>query len=299
MPNKLASFVALATLAIAPTALAQTTLPKGTAKDESVSKGKTDVTKEGFEAAAQKDEKAKDARELSLNAGGLAATGNSKSYSATAGASYRLRRGDNMFSFVGAGNYSRAAIGGAPMTTTVENLQGRARYDRFFAADWTVFLGVQGRRDRFAGLDLRLQVDPGFGYYFVNEKDSVLWGELGYDLLYDVRRNDARIPKDKDGNPIPGAALIDKTNAVHSGRAFVGLKHKFNENVGISAGLEFLQGLSATDTRRVNGDLVFNSKISTTFSLATAFLFRYDNKPLPGKRELDTITSINLVYTLL
>lgn len=266
-------------------------LPKGTAKDESVSKGKTDVTTDGFEASAVKDEKAKDATELTVSGGGLFASGNSRSLSLTGGFGYRLRRGDNQFSLLGAGNYSRAAIGNATPTATIENLQGRSRYDRFLSNRLTLFLGVQARRDRFAGLDLRLQVDPGFGYYFISLKNRQFWGELGYDYLRDVRREDSLI--DKTG------ARLDKTQTVHSGRAFLGYRYKINDGVSLASGIEFLQGISDTDIRRLNADMVVSSKFTDSFSLATSFLLRYDSRPLPGKQQLDTITSVNLVYTLL
>jgi len=280
------------------TALAQTALPKGTAKDESVSKGKTEVTSEGFQTAAKKEE-AKDATELTINGGGLLASGNSRSFSVTGGLNHRLRRADNQFTLIAAANYSRASVGGAPAEATVENLQGRARYDRFFAEHITGFLGVQARRDRFVGLDLRMQVDPGVGYYFINLSNRVFWGELGYDFLYDIRRDDARVQKDAAGKPDPSKPLLDKTMAVHSARAFLGYRYKINDGVSIASGIEFLQGLSATEVRRVNGDMVVTSKFTASFSLATSFLLRYDSKPLPGKQNLDTITAVNLVYTLL
>lgn len=277
------------------TAFAQT-LPKGTAKDESVSKGKTDVTSEGFEASAKKDEKAKDTTELGITGGGLFASGNSNLLALTGGFNHRLRRGDNQLSLIGVGNYARSAVGGATPTATVENVQGRSRYDRFITTDFSLFLGLQARRDRFAGLDLRAQVDPGVGYYFINLKDRQLWGELGYDFLYDMRRDDSRDIKDKDGK-ITGRE--DKSKTVHSGRAFVGYRYKINDGVSIASSLEFLQGISDPAIRRINGDMVVSSKFTESFSLATSFLVRYDSKPLPGKQNLDTITSINLVYALL
>ncbi len=286
-------------LTLSSLAVAQTTLPKGTTKDAPVSKGKTDVTAEGFQAAARKEGEEKDATELQLQAGGLAATGNARQLSLTAATSFRLRRSDDQLTLIGAGNYSRASVGGRAIETTVENLQAKSRYDRFFASDWTAFLGLQARRDRFAGLGLRLQVDPGVGYYFVNRAERIFWAELGYDLLHDVRRDDARIPRDADGNPVAGAALLSKTNTVHSGRAFLGYRYTINEGVAIATGIEYLQGLSDTSVHRVNGEAVVTSKFTDTLSLATSFLFRYDNKALPGKEQLDTLTSVSLVYSVL
>jgi putative salt-induced outer membrane protein YdiY len=284
-----------AALLLAPaTAFAQ--IPKGAAKDESVSKGKTDVTTDTYETAAKRDEKAKDTTELSISGGGLFASGNSNLLALTGGFNHRLRRGDNQFSLIGVGNYSRSAAPGKTPSATVENIQGRSRYDRFITDDLSLFLGLQARRDRFVGLDLRLQIDPGVGYYFINLKDRQLWGELGYDFLYDIRREDSRDIKNKEG-VITGRE--DKTKTVHSGRAFIGYRYKMNEGVSLASSLEFLQGVSDTDIRRLNADMVVSSKFTASFSLATSFLLRYDSKPLSGKQNLDTITSVNLVYSLL
>lgn len=293
------SFPLLAVLLTASASEAQD-IPKGTTKDESVTKGKTEVATDTYETAAPRDkDKDKDATELTFTAGGLASTGNSRLLALTGAASFRLRRDDNQLTALFAGNYGRSAAGQSGMQTNTENLQGRVRYDRFFAKDWTFFLGTQARRDRFAGLALRLQVDPGVAYYFVNEEHRLFWAELGYDYLHDIRRDDALIPVDDKGNPIPGAPLLDKSFSVHSARAFLGYKYKINEGVSMGGGLEFLQGLSDTGVRRVNGEIVVTSKFSKAFALATSFLFRYDNAPLPGKETLDTATSVSLVYNWL
>jgi putative salt-induced outer membrane protein YdiY len=288
---------AFAALAIPAVAAAE--LPKSTAKDESVSKGKTEVTSDAYQTAAKYDPEAKNATELAINGGGLLASGNSSLLAVTGGLNHRLRREANQFTLVAAANYSRSAVGDARPTATVENVQGRTRYDRFFTERVTGFLGVQARRDRFAGLDLRLQIDPGVGYYFVNFANRVSWFEVGYDYLYDVRREDARFQKDAAGKTDPTQPRLDKTQGVHSARVFVGHRHKLNDGVTIAGGIEFLQGISDGDTRRVNGDLIVSSKFTASFSLATSFLVRYDSKPLPGKQNLDTITSVNLVYSLL
>ncbi len=94
------------------------------------------------------------------------ASGNSKQIALTSAGKVRIRRDKHQFTGAAAANFARAAAPDAPdqgMQTTVENLQGRVRYDYFFAKHWSLFAAVTGRRDRFQGLDLRLNVDPGRG----------------------------------------------------------------------------------------------------------------------------------------
>jgi putative salt-induced outer membrane protein len=274
-------------------------LPQGTLAQPPVSKGSTDLTAQKFEAAAAAAnlDQAKDASELTLGLGGLVSTGNSRLIAVTVNGQFRIRRTNDQLAVAAAGNYSRTAPPGHQLQTTVENVQGKMRYDRFFCTDWTGFLGVQVRNDRFQGLDLRLQVDPGIAYYFVNEAKERMWAEAGYDLLHDIRRDQDLVVLDMMG--IPTGELLDKTQTVQSARVFFGYDNQLNEAVTFTLGLEYLQGLSRTSLHRFNVDAKLTSKLGHGFSLATSFSLRYDNEPLPGKEDTDTVSAVNLVYKIL
>lgn len=277
-------------------ARAQDPIPGGAAPQAAASTGKTDVANTGkFETVAKPEAEQKDALELQVLAGGALATGNARSLSATSSASFRLRRQANQFTAVAAVNYGRAAVPGADVETTVDNQQGRVRYDRFLAKSFGVFIAASARRDRFQGLNLRLNIDPGVAYYFVDQEKQQLWGELGYDFQFDVRRQDAIDAALAADPPI----VLDKTKSAHFGRAFVGYSNALNEAVTFKTGLEYLQGLTDTESFRLNWDNALSSKIGGNFSLATTFTLKYDHKPLPGIRTTDTMTAVSLVYTLL
>lgn len=291
MTSRIVLPATLAALAASATAAAQ---PAGLMKQDAATSGKTDVAAEGFQAAEKDQEDAKDATEAKLLAGGLMSTGNSRSLAATGSGLLRVRRGANQLSAAAAVNYSRsAAKPGEDMQTTVENYQGKVRYDRFVSKHVALFLSTSARRDRFQGLDLRLNLDPGVAYYFIDEKTHQLWTEVGYDLQYDVRRDDN----------IAAAALngetVDKTEVQHSGRVFVGYSNSLNEHVKFNTGLEYLQGLPETERWRLNWDVGLSSSIGGDFSLATTFSLKYDHHPLPAVKELDTVTALNLVYTVM
>lgn len=288
--------VSIAVLTVCNLALAQDGPAKGTATAATATKGTTDVTAEGFQAAQAKDKDAKDATEASIGAGALSTTGNSRNLSLTTLGTFRMRRTDNQFSALAAANYGRAGAPGKDVVTTAENFQARARYDRFVTTNVALFFGLQGRRDRFAGLEIRTQVDPGVAYYFLNQEKLLFWTEVGYDLLHDVRRNDARAVFDKAGVQTD---YLPKTRTTHSGRLFLGYTNKLNEAVTVTMGVEYLQSLVDLKLYRINGDVTLSSKLGKGFSLATAFSARYDRGALPGKEKLDTVTSGNLVYTIL
>ena len=291
-----AASCSLVTLFSASVAHAQDPIPGGVAPQAAASTGKTEVANAGkFEAAAKPDAEAKDATELQILAGGAQATGNARSLSLTGSANFRLRREANQFTALAAINYGRAAATQADdVKPTVDNQQGRLRYDRFLAKGFGVFFAVSGRRDRFQGLDFRLNLDPGVAYYFVDQEKQQFWGELGYDFQYDVRRQD-----NIDAAFLADGTVLEKTKSAHFGRVFTGYNNALNEAVTFKTGLEYLMGLSDMAAWRLNWDVGLTSKIAGNFSLAVTFTLKYDHKPLPGVRDTDTMSALSLVYALL
>ncbi|HEX2874615.1 MAG TPA: DUF481 domain-containing protein [Polyangiaceae bacterium] len=264
----------------------------GVMKTSAATTGSTDVTTGTFDTAKQAD-KVTDATEAKVQIGALMSTGNSRSLAATGSGSMRLRRDDNEFSALVAANYARSAatLADSPKTT-MENYQGKLRYDRYVSEQVSLFLSFSGRRDRFQGLDARLNMDPGLAYYFVQEEKQRFWGELGYDLQYDVRRDDAIAAAAADGTN------LGKTKVRHSARGFLGYHTNVNEHVSFDSGAEFLLGIPATENWRLNWANSLTVALDTRFSLGASFNLRYDHNPLPGVEKLDTLTAMNLICTL-
>jgi putative salt-induced outer membrane protein len=273
-------------------AFAQDAPAAGVMKTKTATSGSTEVTTGTFDTAKQADP-VTDATEAKLQLGALISTGNSRSLATTGSGSMRLRRDKNEFSAVVAANYARAAASPDVDTeTTMENYQGKVRYDRFVSEQTSLFLSFSGRRDRFQGLDGRLNLDPGLAYYFVSEEKQRLWGELGYDLQYDVRNEDAIVAAAAEGTD------LGKTKTRHSARAFLGYHTNVNERVSFDTGAELLVGIPSTENWRLNWDNSLTVSLDSRFSLGTSFNLRYDNNPLTGVESLDTVTALNLICTL-
>lgn len=292
------SCIALATgvaLLGATPAFAQEDLPKGLMQTKAASSGSENVTSAGFEAPVAKATDAdKDATELKINAGGLAAGGNSKSFAATASAKLRMRREKNQLTAAAAINYGRSAPKGSDdMETTVENYQGKIRADRFLAGGFAVFISMSGLRDRFLGLRLRLNVDPGVAYYLLDETKHQLWLEGGYDLQQDFRNSDALERAAAEG------ITLERSEVRHSGRLFIGYRNSLTENVSVDTGFEYLQAFKDAKNYRLNWDLGLTSRIGGNFSVAATVTLRYDHNPLPGVETTDVTSALSLVYQLL
>jgi len=308
--SKSAAAVFIVALLAAPAANAQAPgpVPDSQQKAAQATTGATDVTGTKtvtVEKAADK----KDATELQVQAGGMSSEGNARALALTGGSKFRFRRDDNQFRAALAANYAASAAP-APAdrdyTSTVQNFQGMARYDRFFG-DVIAFMQGQARNDRFAGYDARLQLDPGLGYAFINTKTVQFTGEGGYDLMYQKNRTDARYLLDANKLPVrdaSGAILFDPNKpdsyTVHSARAAANFDYVINDATKLSTMVEYLQGISDTSFYRLNFDAALTAKLGKALSFSFGESIRFDNNAAKlGKAKTDYMTSASLVYSFL
>lgn len=240
-----------------------------------------------------------DSTSVTLSAGGLLTTGNSRTVALTLNGAFDMRRGNNGFGAYVLGNYGEAAPKPElDMVPSAENVQGRLRYDRYFGDRVSIFLIGTGRYDKFQGLAFRLNLDPGFKYIVYKTARSALWAEAGYDFQYDIRTEPGRVELDADGKSTD--VLLDKTRTDHSARVFAGLRHAFTQDITFSTGIEYLQSFINTDlgafNSRVNLNAVLAAKLFKGFSIGIGFNAAYDRLPIPGRQQLDTTTTLSLIY---
>ncbi|MBX3203630.1 MAG: DUF481 domain-containing protein [Labilithrix sp.] len=274
--------------------------PAETVKAQTATSGKTDIAKGGFVTSVAPDEEDPTyVNDVSVGLGGLFSAGNARTVALTTLGRARFRREEHQLSVAATANFARAGKRGETIDTTVENYQGLLRYDYYLTNQVSLFLQSTGRRDRFQGLDLRLNVDPGVAYYFINTKTHRLQVEGGYDLQHDVRRDASRaqvLPEDAEpGTPLPPP--LDKTKTLHNARLFLGYENKLRKEVALIASVEYLQNFADVGTYRFIADIGLKSNVADQLALATTYTARYENKPLPTVASLDSIASVNLVYS--
>ncbi len=118
-----------------------------------------EAPKEG--AAPPKIPRPIDGTTIAISAGGLLTTGNSRLLALSGNGSYETRFDNNGIGLSVVGNFGQGAPAGRSVEVTAENIQGRARYERFFVDEFALFLINTARHDRFQGLDQRLTgVEP-------------------------------------------------------------------------------------------------------------------------------------------
>lgn len=238
-----------------------------------------------------------DETNVNLSSGGLITTGNSKTLALTLNGQFDMRRGDNGVLVGLVGNYGESTVAPNPSKPTAQNVQGKLRYDRFFIDNVAGFLIVTGRHDRFQGIGFRLNLDPGVKVVAYKDDAQSFWVEGGYDFQFDARNDTGRVPP---ADAPAGTPPLDATRTDHSARGYLGYRRNFNSAVTFSTGVELLQSFVKTDLgsadTRVNFDANLGAKLDFGFSLGVGFTARYDRLPIPGKQQLDTSTTLSLLY---
>jgi putative salt-induced outer membrane protein len=293
--------ILLTSLWLVSSASAADTIPTETTKAKTATSGATVVAPGGFVTGTTLNEDdPRQATELAISAGGLFSSGNAKTIALTSAAKFRLRRDEHLFTTALAGNFARAGKPGTAVDTTVENVQGLLRYDYFLNSKLSLFLQSTARHDRFQGLDLRVDADPGLAYYLFDTKKHRLTTELGYDFQHDVRRDEARIQVAPEG-AAPGTVLplLDKTQTLHNIRAFAGYENKLYKGVSINLSVEYLQSLKDIGVYRLIFDTGLKTQLVGKLAIATTYTMRFENRPLPSVEKADSLASVNLVYNLL
>jgi putative salt-induced outer membrane protein len=273
--------------------------PGGLLSQSSASSGTTDLAQEGFQAAAKTDAAGTDATNLAVSAGGNAASGNSKALFVTAASDFRLRRSIHQFKAAASANYGGTAPDrAAPIDYSINNYQGKVRYDVFVIKQLAGFFQISGRHDPNQGLDLRLNVDPGVAYYFIDEEKHQLSTELGYDLQYDVRSSAAI-------SEAPEDVVIEKTETRHNARAAVTYDNKLSKTVTLNTFAEYLQALSPFEDEqskhinfRLNWGAGLTSSVADALAIATSISIAYDNNPVQPAYNTDVLTAVSLVYNM-
>jgi putative salt-induced outer membrane protein YdiY len=243
-----------------------------------------EITDEGF---------SEDATNWNVTAGAVLSTGNTESLQLNAGTNLEIIRGSH--GFTAEGQYILGLSGEGFGETTAEQLRARARYDFYFTRNDAVFVAAAIRRDEFAGLDPRLQGQIGYLRNFYKNEDGThrFWGEIGYDLTFDTfdygRLN-------IDPMMLPG---LPEDQVVHAARLFVGYDNHIDENLTYKTGVEALFNVEDFEDFRLNWDNALRTKVGGNLQAELKFTLALDTQPVEGAERLDTITTLNLIYTLM
>ena len=240
-----------------------------------------------------------------MTGGATLNSGNTRAYTVTVGGHLGMIRGNNqlVLDVLGLINATRAPLGDKRFEPdyekTAANVIGKARYDRFLSKNDALFLAIVPRRDVFAGLDLRMQMQAGYSrnLYAPSDKQR-LWTEAGYDGTYDrfaplTTTRDYDFAENMMAPPPPppeGVTATYTTNTVskpdpefiNSARLFFGYSNSMTALAVVNLGAEILLDLQEASNIRINTVADFTTSLSTRFKLGFNSRMFYDHVPVPG-----------------
>jgi putative salt-induced outer membrane protein YdiY len=243
--------------------------------------------------------KVEDQRLVNLAFGATANAGNTQSYAGNVGGRIGLIHNIHQLTLEALGTLG----GGRPrdengekgrLRWTSRNVISRIRYDLFLSTMDALFVAIAPRRDRFAGIDLRLQNQIGYlrNLYFPVDAHR-LWSELGYDFTFDEFGTPEGAAKDV-------APVEDDARAkpfVHSARVFLGYTNRLSPTAQLSLGLETLLDFESARNVRVNGLVELTSSITHSFKLGLQARVLYDHEVPRRTYKADLIAAVQVVYT--
>ncbi len=124
--------------------------------------------------------------DLSVAAGVTYTSGNSSTLLATANA-LAVRKWDEAKNEIDLG--ADGAYGKNDGVVNNNQAHGFIQYNRLFTERFYAYLRVDGLYDPIAGIDYRVTVSPGAGYYFIKGTNTMLRGEVGPGYLWEKNTN--------------------------------------------------------------------------------------------------------------
>lgn len=230
-----------------------------------------------------------DLARLVLSAGGVHQAGNTQVLSANAGVELQLVEGPYWLEITGGWIYSENIKDG---DTVAHNVIARARNELFFTSHSTLWALGGIRWDRFAGLAPSLNAAGGLGIHFIrwfDDDDNMLhrfWFEGGFDLTgnwYDYSIT---------GGTGPDFELLKSI------RLFLAWQKVINEDLTIRTFGEALINVEDTNDSRYIGEVAMSTGVGGDFALELLFRILVDGMPQGNAEPVDTITQVNLSYSM-
>jgi len=193
-------------------------------------------------------------------------------------------------------------------------VQGRLRYERYITTPFSAFAQITGLYDPFQGVTFRFNVDPGVKYLFVAKPKVKFWGEVGYDLEYDLNYTD------KYGVAIDPAAVrrehrhddaldpcvrrlpipLQQRGRPHARpRGLARLRWIRRRLSGDPAGLHRRAGRPREAEPHAHARQLRRhpaANLGAGFAIGAGFSVKWNSAPLPGKENLDTMSTLTLIY---
>lgn len=211
-----------------------------------------------------------------VSAGGVISTGNNQSQNVNAGSNIAYQK--KRWAFTSNDTFNFARTTGVGVTASRLFLQGQLQYN--FAKKNYSFLESDYTDDRFDGYRYILNSIVGYGRRLINQP-SFSWDIQGGPGIQRAAKQ-----ADEGGDEINNNVLINGSTQVNWQMS---QNAAFSENLGLTS--------TQINTRTISTTAITANLISR-FAMQLSFQAVHDSLPLAGKKPLNTITTLSLVYTL-
>lgn len=160
---------------------------------------------------------------------------------------------------------------------TAERYFAGIRGTRSLSSRWTVFAGLSGEKDEFAGFDLRTLLEAGATYQAIDSEK--------YFLSFDG----ALTYTDEDRlEPIPDESFMGALAAMH----FV---WNFSKTAKLAQDLNYYPNFDTSSDWRAESVTALQAAMTDTLALRLSYEMRYRNEPIGDAEDMDTTSKVSLV----
>jgi putative salt-induced outer membrane protein len=162
-------------------------------------------------------------------------------------------------------------------STTAQNYGAFTQYNRLLNDRWFLYGRADGRQDRVANVDYRVQLNPGIGYYAIKKEKTILAFETGPGVVFERLR---------------GAPSTEYFTL----RVAQRFQHEFNERVRLTQEVEFLPQVDDFNNFVINAQATIEADITKKLSTRLTLQDNYRNVPAVGRKENDIRILAGLAY---
>jgi putative salt-induced outer membrane protein len=170
-----------------------------------------------------------------------------------------------------------------------ERWETRLQSNYTISGDLFAFGGFRYEHDLFDGFQYQASATTGLGYKLIDTGDTKLTGQIGVGYR---RLRPEEIFKDPDG-AVTGRELQD-TSGEAIGTAGLDFSHAFTKTTVLTN--KFLTE-AGSDNTLLHDEIALAVKMSDKLALSVGYAITDNTKPPPGIKDLDTVATVNLVYS--
>jgi putative salt-induced outer membrane protein len=172
-----------------------------------------------------------------------------------------------------------------------ERIEAREQTNYDLSPRTFVFGALRYEHDEFDGFEYQASVTGGAGFKIIDSADTKLTAQVGAGYR---RLRPETLNKDPDGS----GEVLSRTPGDATGEAIgtlgIDFSHQFNASTALTN--KFLMEYGSTDTL-AHDEIALAVKMSKKLALSVGYAVTDNSSPPPPLKKIDTLTTVNLVFS--